>query len=126
MLLLAQHHHQLLQTCRYSKYDAPMDKRRQTKGDDAFGEELDALEAQVADLTKVRGWLWRCSRHAAGYVATLCVCAGLSRMTGPPGRLSWSRVAAPCAQQAEENTSEKNRAIVAARNADIRCGPLLL
>lgn len=59
---------------KYEKYDKPMDKRRVTNGDDPFQDELENMEAQVADLNK----------------------------------------------QAEEIVAEKNRAIAAARNADIR------
>eukprot|EP00879_Flechtneria_rotunda_P007473 GHRR01007839.1.p1 GENE.GHRR01007839.1~~GHRR01007839.1.p1 ORF type:complete len:246 (+),score=91.72 GHRR01007839.1:198-935(+) len=59
---------------KYEKYDKPMEKRRQTKGDDPFTEEMEMLQAQIDDLNK----------------------------------------------QAEETATEKNRAIVATRNADIR------
>ncbi|WIA07935.1 hypothetical protein OEZ85_007413 [Tetradesmus obliquus] len=59
---------------KYEKYDAPMGKRRETKGDDPYQEEYDLIMSQVDDLNK----------------------------------------------QAEEVAAEKNRAIVAARNADIR------
>eukprot|EP00775_Hariotina_reticulata_P005702 gene5702-5941_t len=59
---------------KYEKYDKPMDKRRETKGDDPFTEEYEVMEAQIADLNK----------------------------------------------QADEISQEKNRAIVATRNADIR------
>lgn len=39
--------------CRYEKYDKPMDKRRETKGDDPFTEEYEVMDAQIADLNKV-------------------------------------------------------------------------
>ncbi len=38
---------------RYEKYDAPMNKRRGTKGDDPFEEEYELLEATIDDLNKV-------------------------------------------------------------------------
>ncbi|KAI8464827.1 MAG: Qc-snare protein, SYP7-family [Monoraphidium minutum] len=59
---------------KYSQYDTPMDTRRETKGDDPFNDEYDALDAQVEVLMR----------------------------------------------QAEEIAEEQNRAVVAARNAEIR------
>jgi hypothetical protein len=38
---------------RYEKYDAPMGKRRETKGDDPYQEEYDLIMSQVEDLNRV-------------------------------------------------------------------------
>ncbi|KAF8072343.1 SYP71 [Scenedesmus sp. PABB004] len=65
---------------KYDKYDKTMGKRRETKGDDPFVDEMDMLEGQVEDLNR----------------------------------------------QAEEVAVEKNRAIVATRNAEIRKAKQLL
>ncbi|KIZ06618.1 Syntaxin-72 [Monoraphidium neglectum] len=59
---------------KYAQYDKPMDKRRETKGEDPFNDEYDMIDTQIDELMR----------------------------------------------QAEEISEEPNRAIVAARNAEIR------
>jgi hypothetical protein len=55
---------------RYEKFDKPMGKRRETRGDDPFSDELEALQAQVADLVKV-SLRWLMVTHAWLHGCTL-------------------------------------------------------
>jgi hypothetical protein len=112
---------------RYAKYDAPLQKQHESKSDDPFIDEYDILNAQVEALAKVRGTLhslaraWRRAppKRQQGPSA-------LSSLVPPAPSRHWPRDAAkmatsPCLlQQAAENAEEPNRAIVAARNAEIR------
>lgn len=110
--------------CRYEKYDKPMDKRRVTNGDDPFQDELENMEAQVADLNKVCQLQcdWKSGVHDMHQLQQ-APCAG--RDTQQTSKALCLLLRTCCLQQAEEIVAEKNRAIAAARNADIRsaCSP---
>jgi hypothetical protein len=127
-----------------------MDKRRVTNGDDPFADELDHLEAQIADLMKVLSMprplqlQLECAIYSktvdkpaymylsvptgccAAYLQLSHCCwvqhAGESchHQTATHGHMSDYPPCDLCLQQAEEVAVEKNRAIAAARNADIR------
>ena len=71
--------------CRYAQYDVAMDgKRRDTKGDDPFNDEYDALDMQVEDLMRVwetAGWNGSCGRSRHAWQAHMCCsdCVGWQR-----------------------------------------------